>query len=183
MLRLDPLSSLRSKANLLVGCPFLAPLSAASRMKLLSFCHSRSFRTGEHIYDAGDPAMGFYFILQGRVKLESPASARIPASVTLHEPDVFGILGLTSGTARSATAISETDSHVLGFFRPDFEALKSRQPRLALNLFQLVHATAVYRLDEQLKAEARPAGTESPVQDLRLELLPDRFELLSTSMA
>lgn len=174
MLKYNFISEIRNRTALIMGCPFLLPLNARERNVLLSFCHSRDYRAGETIYESGDPATGLYFIVSGKVRIQTLFEQQT-VSTSLGSPEVFGVLGLTQDSARMATARAETDAQLLGFFRSDFETLRERNPRLGLRLFQLLHKVAVIRLDEFLSVTP-PKPSEIKPSTLRFELLPENFE-------
>ena len=69
-----------------------------------------------------------YVILDGQVSIIDPDSETIFA--TLEPGDFFGELALLDEEPRSASAIAEIPSRLIGFFRTDLLTLMKRSPEL-----------------------------------------------------
>jgi CRP/FNR family transcriptional regulator, cyclic AMP receptor protein len=77
---------------------------------------TRTFKAGETIFHAGDPATELYVIQQGRVGIQ--AGNRLLD--TLEGKTIFGEMALVDGAPRSATAVAMTDVTVFQFRRNSF---------------------------------------------------------------
>lgn len=94
-------------------------------------CHMRQFKDCEHIFRASEPGVGMYIILEGRVRVYSARSGREETLAELEHGDFFGELALLEETPRTASAVSDGYSRMLGFFRPDLDVIIKRNPRLS----------------------------------------------------
>lgn len=110
------------------------------------------------------PGETCFFLVEGTVGVETTlASGRTEQIGQLEEGTVFGQLVLLDGGNRSATCIARTPVRIFELTRADFDALRARGSRLALDL-QLEIGRA---LAEQIRqaTENLSAMSESRVED------------------
>src|SRR6185369_2705582 len=78
---------------------------------LQSAGETRTFRSGQVIFSAGDPGDGFYVIESGRVQILASFAGTEPRILaTISTGDFFGEMAVLDDAPRSATAKAETDT-------------------------------------------------------------------------
>ncbi len=126
-----------------------------NELRVLSkYMHTRSFSNGDHIFLQGDPGVGFYFILSGKVDIfvddkvfEPEASGDLRYVISLIKGDYFGELALLqNNSVRTATATCMEPTSLLGLFKPDMENLINERPILAAKLLQSLSLIVTKRL-------------------------------------
>jgi CRP/FNR family cyclic AMP-dependent transcriptional regulator len=92
--------------------------------KLLAGAGSRSFKAGETIFRAGDPASELFVVQSGNVEI------RIGDRVieTVPESGIFGEMALIDDAPRSATAVAVGDVKLVPVGQKQFLFLVSRRP-------------------------------------------------------
>lgn len=141
-------SRIKNQGNIIFKSRFLSNLSRLERFEFLQLCHRRNYAKDEYIYYQGDPGTGMYFIEQGEVQLIT-TSGREDEEYThkISAPESFGVLSLGYEFRRFATARCLTDSTLLGFFKPDFETLKKRQPHIGVKFMETLATIAMQQLN------------------------------------
>lgn len=95
---------------------------------------TRTFKAGETIFHAGDPATELYVIQEGRVGIQ--AGNRLLD--TLEGKTIFGEMALVDGAPRSATAVAMTDVTVVPVSEKQFLFLVSQTPFFALKVMRVL---------------------------------------------
>ena len=95
---------------------------------------TRTFKAGETIFHAGDPATELYVIQQGRVGIQ--AGNRLLD--TLEGKTIFGEMALVDGAPRSATAVAMTDVTLVPVSEKQFLFLVSQTPFFALKVMRVL---------------------------------------------
>jgi len=93
-----------------------------------------SLKTGEIIFNEGDPATELYVIRSGRVAIQR--GNRLLD--TLEPSSIFGEMALIDGAPRSATAIAATDATIVPISEKRFVLLVSKTPYFALNVMRVL---------------------------------------------
>lgn len=125
-----------------------------NELRVLSrFLHTRTFSAGDHIFLQGDPGVGFYFVLSGRVdifvddKINEVQDEELRYVISLSKKDYFGELALLqNNSVRTATATCSEPTALLGIFKPDLEYLIEEKPVLAAKLLQSLALIVTKRL-------------------------------------
>jgi len=134
---------------------FLKDLSTTERYEFLQLCHRRKYNQGEFIYYQNDPGTGMYFIEQGCVELSVTANNEDTEtdkiSFRLEPSDSFGALSIGYDLRRLSSAKCITDCTLLGFFKPDFETLKKRNPAIAVKFLESVSTLAMRQLERTVR--------------------------------
>ncbi|MBL7716209.1 MAG: cyclic nucleotide-binding domain-containing protein [Bdellovibrionales bacterium] len=104
--------------------------------------YERIYQADEAIFRQNDRGLGMYMISKGRVSIrtQAPSSATEDVLVTtLQEGSFFGELALVDpDNIRTASAIAQERTVVVGFFKPDLSELLERKPAIGVKiLFQL----------------------------------------------
>jgi len=92
----------------------------------------RSFKAGDIIFKAGDPAKELYVIRQGRVEIRLGNRAL----AVLHDHELFGEMALIDDAPRSATAVAATDVDLVPIGEKQFLFLVSQTPFFALSVMR-----------------------------------------------
>jgi CRP-like cAMP-binding protein len=130
--------------------------------------HERVYRANEVIFRQGEAGVGMYIIHKGNVDIyvnEAAAGSEESEQETqvtqLSEGDFFGEISLVEANGRrTASAITSTDTRLIGFFRPDLVELLNRNPH--------VGAKVVFKLAEVLGR--RLAETTNKISLVKQEL-------------
>ena len=127
----------------------------------------RNYRAGETVFRQGELGVGMYIIAKGKVNIyveEIVASSAESQSILvtqLGEGDFLGDLALVEANGRrSATAICQEESVLVGFFKPDLVEVTQRSPSAGVKILM--------RLGEVLGLRLRE--TTSKITELKKEL-------------
>jgi CRP/FNR family transcriptional regulator, cyclic AMP receptor protein len=147
------------KANIL-----FQDLSALEISMIEKFVNVRNYRPGEVIFRQGEVGVGMYIIVKGSVNIyveELLAKTGLVQSnhiTQLNPMDFFGDLALVEDNGlRSASAVANEESILVGFFKPDLLNLTERSPRAGVKI--------LLRLGEVLGARLRE--TTAKISDLK----------------
>jgi len=95
----------------------------------------RRFKDGEIIFKEGDPGLGLYLVLSGKVRITAVLGDSGSKPLAIVEPgDFFGEMAVIDGEPRSANAIADGETNLL--FLPSEEVMKflDHSPRAAVHL-------------------------------------------------
>ncbi|MEI7973118.1 MAG: cyclic nucleotide-binding domain-containing protein, partial [Bdellovibrio sp.] len=120
-------------------------LSLGELRMLEQIVHVRNYRPGETIFKQGELGVGMYIIMKGRVNIYSEEIEAISSETKTHlvtqlqQDDFLGDLALVEeNSRRSATAVAQEDSTLIGFFKPDLVEVTKRKPGAGVKiLFRL----------------------------------------------
>ncbi len=119
----------------LSGMPLFAGLSKAQYEALARIGVRRSFRKGERIFSEGDDGIGFYMVIEGRVKIFKISAEGKEQILHLFGPgESFGEVSVFTGRGFPADAVTSLQTTLLFFPRMAFSALIQKDPALALNM-------------------------------------------------
>lgn len=142
---------IQNQGSIVFKSQLLQDLSPFERYELLQLCHRRKFKEGEFIYHQNDPGAGVYFIEEGSVRLivsKAPdVDHKQKYTVDISAPSELGIMSIGYEIPRMATAQCLTDCTLLGFFKPDFETLKKRNPETAVKFLEAVTNQTMKRFE------------------------------------
>ena len=108
--------------------PIFENLLKKELKNIAKLTHEREYKLKEYVFKKHAPAEGMYVILHGEIQIKDPKSGNIFAN--LHSGDFFGELALLDEEPRSASAICNVSSRLIGFFRTDLLTLINRYPEL-----------------------------------------------------
>ncbi len=146
---------------------FLKDLSITERYEFLQLCHRRKYNQGEYIYYQNDPGTGMYFIEEGMVELivtnkDNNANSNVnQVTFQLAPPDSFGALSIGYDLRRLSSAKCITNCTLLGFFNPDFETLKKRNPTIAVKFLEKLSSTAMRQLERMVRELEKATSTQN----------------------
>ena len=147
---------MKKQSNIVKNSELLKNLSITERYELLQLCHRRTYKSGEYVYYRNDPGSGLYFIEEGKIQLQveektvnqkSEDSNSEPYSIIVESPQEIGLVSIGYETKRLSSAQCLTDCTLLGFFTPDFETLKKRNPQTAVKFLEASSNRIMKQLD------------------------------------
>ena len=145
--------------------PIFTGLSLLELKKIELITHERSYIADEVVFHEKEPGAGMYIIKSGSVKLTKKSGGKQIKVITLKDGEFFGELALLDESPRSATATATVKTEVLGFYRPDFLSLLSREPKLGskvlLKLAQILAARLRSTTETSVKGAVNGSETES----------------------
>ncbi|MEX0771540.1 MAG: cyclic nucleotide-binding domain-containing protein [Balneolales bacterium] len=146
------INSLKAQSNIIFNSRFLKQLSPLERYEFLQLCHRRKYRKNESIYHQGDPATGMYILENGQIELRvefEDEHGRKPTCI-IDAPDSFGVFSVNYEIRRKSSAICVTDCSLYGFFKPDFDTLRDRHPRIAIKFLEMLNIMITEELEKTL---------------------------------
>jgi CRP-like cAMP-binding protein len=96
--------------------------------------HHRLYMADEVVFNEGEPGVGMYIVLKGKVLIALGADKKALAMLT--NGDFFGEMALLLESSRTASAIAKETTSLLGFFQPDLFALLETHPRTGNKILQ-----------------------------------------------
>ena len=147
---------MKKQSNIVKNSELLKNLSVTERYELLQLCHRRTYKSGEYVYYRNDPGSGLYFIEEGKMQLQvegisisqnSEETDSEPYSITVESPQEIGLVSIGYETKRLSSAQCLSDCTLLGFFTPDFETLKKRNPQTAVKFLEASSNRIMKQLD------------------------------------
>jgi NTE family protein len=120
--------------SILADTPLLAQLDRDALDGLAPLVERQVLRSGESLYEEGDPPAYFYVVASGRLRVTSQGA--LVGYVGRLEP--VGEMGIVVGEPRTATVRAVRDSVVLRIATEDFLEFLARQPSALMALTRLV---------------------------------------------
>ena len=124
---------------LLEEVPFFQLLDRDERIALAAVLDEAQMKSGEVLFNFGDPGDALYLVRKGKVELY--VKDHTGARITLAEcgpGDFFGELSLLDGGARTATALAHEDTELLVLDRGDLLLFLRRKPDAALDMLTVM---------------------------------------------
>ncbi|MBP7552605.1 MAG: Crp/Fnr family transcriptional regulator [Spirochaetes bacterium] len=97
----------------------------------------KNYKKNEIIFCEYEPGNTFYFLLNGRVKINKISSDSEKTLDILEPGEIFGEMSILEEAPRSATIIAMDDVKVLEFNKANFESLMTAKPELAIKLLKI----------------------------------------------
>ncbi|MDQ6965225.1 MAG: cyclic nucleotide-binding domain-containing protein [Mariprofundales bacterium] len=114
----------------------------------VSTMHPREYRSGEHIFFAGDEGAGAVLLLSGEVEITHNGTHL----ATIVPGDIFGEVALVNGKERTADATATQPSAAVFFLRTDLDEWIESQPQHACILLKNLGNMLSQRLLEANRA-------------------------------
>jgi len=116
-------------------------LEADDLASLLAIARTRQVSTGEILFSAGDPASGFYVLLEGKIKLyKVSADGKEYILRVVHGGQTFAEAAAFSGLSYPVFAEAMSPSSLAYFGADEFRNLIQDSPQLALNMIATMAA-------------------------------------------
>ncbi len=119
--------------------PLFGGLSEEQLIQIGGISQEKSYKRGEAIFWEGDPGIGFYVVVDGKVKVYKTSSEGKEQILHIYGPGhPIGEVPVFSGSNFPANAMVLEKSRLLFFPRKDFVDLISKHPSLALNMLAIL---------------------------------------------
>ncbi|MFO8031590.1 MAG: Crp/Fnr family transcriptional regulator [Desulfohalobiaceae bacterium] len=146
----------------LAQIPLFSGLHEPQLQKLAQIAKTKVFQSGQTIFQEGQAAVGFYVLLQGRVKISKLSLEGKEQILHLFGPgEPFGEVPVFAGENFPAHAQAMQDSSMLFLARQDLLRLITEDPSLGLNMLAV--------LSRRLRDFTRL------IEDLALKDIPQRL--------
>lgn len=176
-------SKLKNQTGMIFSSKFLKDLSTTERYEFLQLCHRRKYNKGEYIFYQDDPGTGMYFIEEGAVELvvtgNSEKDVLGDLAFKLEPPESFGALTIGYDLKRLSSARCITDCTLLGFYNPDFETLKKRNPNIAVKFLESVSTLAMRQLERTVRELGSVTSTQNAFS-IHFQTYYDRSDKVET---
>jgi CRP/FNR family transcriptional regulator, dissimilatory nitrate respiration regulator len=127
--------------SIMADTPLFGGLSVEQLSRIKGISQVKSYKRGEAIFWEGDPGIGFYVVVGGKVKVFKTSSEGKEQILHIYGPGhPIGEVPVFSGSRFPANAMAIAKSRLLFFPRKDFVDLISSQPSLALNMLAIFSA-------------------------------------------
>ena len=102
-------------------------------------CTERTFKADETIVKQGNPGIGLFVIVSGKVKVVKTSDAGEHLELATHGPgEVIGEMSVLDGANRSADVVAVEETHCLVLSAWDFKAFMESHPEVALEILPVV---------------------------------------------
>jgi CRP-like cAMP-binding protein len=142
--------------------PLFEGLNSKEIKSLSNLIHLRKYKDGEIIFREGEPGVGLYIVMRGRVRIFK--SVKEGNEITLAEfvpPQFFGEIAVIEGGPRTASAVAVGDTDLLGFFKADLMELIETNPRAGAKILLRISEILCKRLRNADREIARLSSGES----------------------
>ena len=136
---------------------FCAGFAAAELSALEALLEPRTYLKGVHIFRAGEPASGLFFILSGQVSVVVPVDHRRNGRIsTLSAGTAFGEMGVLDRGVRSADVVADSDMSCLYL---DYERLERDGSALGVQLTLKLVTNVARVLTQKLRQATLEIGS------------------------
>jgi CRP-like cAMP-binding protein len=126
--------------------PLFEQLSGRDWKLVSDLFHLRRYERGEIIFEMGTPGLGMYVIVEGEVGIVAEENDEEIYLNTLYPGDFFGEMSLVDEVERTASAVAETPTILVGLFRPQLQDLMRHRPSLGIVIYERIARIVVQRL-------------------------------------
>jgi CRP-like cAMP-binding protein len=138
-----------------------------------------SFKTGETVFNEGDPGDAMYMVYDGTLDVSSGAGVEFSHLASLGPGEIFGEMALVDAKPRSATVIAAVDSVVIPITAEFLRENIRKDPKF---IFQIIE-TLILRIDntgQKLREKQASKGEGADPLDLTgdMEGAPDIMSFL-----
>lgn len=125
--------------GIMANTPLFGGLSDEQLAHIAGISLEKTYKRGEAIFWEGDPGIGFYVVVSGKVKVYKTSSEGKEQILHIYGPGhPIGEVPVFSGSRFPASAMALEKSRLLFFPRKDFVDLISKHPSLALNMLAVL---------------------------------------------
>ena len=106
---------------------------------LSEYCVLLPFKKGETLVKQGEPGLGLYIIVSGKVKIVKKTANGYEWELALHGPgEFFGEMTVLDNAPRSASVIALEDTECLHLTAWEFMSRMKAHPEIALGILPVV---------------------------------------------
>lgn len=129
---------------------------------LSGLVYERIYQPDEPIFQKNDRGLGMYIIVKGQVAIQSEGPQGDVLVTLLNEDNFFGEIALVEpDNLRTASAIANERSVVLGFFKPDLMEILERKPAMGVKILFQLSTVLGHRLMETTEKMTQLMNTEN----------------------
>jgi len=123
----------------LIELPLFAPLSDGELRDALAYARTCTYAKGEHVFQQGEPAQHFYYLLSGHLQISqlTPAGERIVVRY-VNRGELFGIARAMHLSQYPATALAVEPTTALRWPSSQWEALGRTCSHLGEHVLQAI---------------------------------------------
>ncbi len=114
-----------------------------------SFGIEKVLQDKQVLFKEGEPGDEMYLIKSGKVKIIKKVGDEIKVLAVLKEGDFFGEMAIVDGSPRSATSVSEGETHLIIFDKSALKKKMGEEPLIEYIVTELTNR--LRRTDEQIK--------------------------------
>ena len=156
-----------SLADILHHIPLFGELTPKELRVLEQVVHIRNYEADEPVFVETEPGAGMYVIRSGRVNVVLKHKSDKPIILAeLQAGDFFGEMAVLGSSERSATAIAQEPSELIGFFHPDLIEIINLHPQMGAKISLGLATTLADRLrytNDQLREVRDIRGSNEEV--------------------
>lgn len=116
-----------------------AGLSEKHLKGIAQLATERSFSPGQVIMTQGEPGIGLFIIMSGKVSVEKKdASGKVVERAENGPGDVVGEFSVLDGAPRSASVSSITDTKCLALASWEFKSFMQGNPEIAVDILPII---------------------------------------------
>ena len=136
-------------ARVLKNTALFSGLSPLELKTLAQSVYQRVYEPGETIFHQNHRGFGMYVIARGSVAIRGRGRDGEYLITTLREGSFFGELALVEPeNIRTASAVAQERSILIGFFKPDLQEILERKPSMGVKILYQLSAVLGRRLIE-----------------------------------
>ena len=143
-------ADISERIKLLATCDLMRHLPADQIEQILPCISDRHLKSGEILFNAGDPGDALYIVARGKMDVLTNGSPGAHASgdaiAQLDAGHAFGEMSLLSGGPRTATIRAAEDTDLMKIGKNDFDRLVVADPQLAGVVKHISHQRAISNL-------------------------------------
>jgi CRP/FNR family transcriptional regulator len=130
---------MKNLIDIMADTPLFGGLSGEQLSHIRGISQEKTYKRGEALFWEGDPGIGFYVVIGGKVKVYKTSSEGKEQILHIYGPGhPVGEVPVFSGSHFPANAMAIEKSRLLFFPRKDFIDLISKHPSLALNMLAIL---------------------------------------------
>ena len=127
------------KEEFLKNVDLFSGLGKETLSSLATYCALLPFKKGETLVKQGDPGLGLYIIVSGKVKIVKKTADGNEWEVALHGPgEFFGEMTVLDNAPRSASVIALENTECLHLTAWEFMSRMKVHPEIALQILPVV---------------------------------------------
>ncbi len=134
-------------SKVFLSSPIFSKLKQKDIDTIIKSMHSRVYQANELVFMQGDPGIGLYFIIEGKVNIVTTISDNKQYKlVELESGDFFGELALLNDEKRTSSAIAATDTKIAVIFKPDLDEFINTYPSKGILILRGISQVIATRL-------------------------------------
>jgi CRP/FNR family transcriptional regulator, cyclic AMP receptor protein len=135
------------------GLTLFRQLTARELREVDELVHERYYQKDEVIFEEGDPGLGLFIVVSGRVKVSSSHAALQHLAPEFGPGEFFGELALFDESGRTARAVATEPTRLLALFRTEFFSLLQRDRGIGVKILLELSRTVALRSRKLLTAQ------------------------------